>query len=60
MHPNMKATVAAGVSLLVLVVPGLSHVIHDAGGPQAVAAAAVALSVLIHAIVDRFTSRGSE
>ena len=54
MHPNVKVAVASGLAFLVLVVPGLSDVVHEAGGSEAVAAAVATLSVLVHAALHRF------
>ena len=56
MNPNLKVTLAAGLTFLVLVVPGLSDVVHEAGGSTAVVGAVVTINVLVHAAIHQFTS----
>ena len=55
MHTNLKAAVASGLAFLVLVVPGLSDVVHEAGGSEAVVGAVLTINVLSHAAIHYFT-----
>ena len=55
MNPNLKVVLASGLAFLVLVVPGLSDVVHEAGGSTAVVGAVVTINVLVHAALHRFT-----
>ena len=55
MHPNLKAALASGLAFLVIVVPGLSDVIHEAGGSEVVVAAVLTLNVLVHAAIHAYT-----
>ena len=55
MHTTLKATIASVLSLAILVLPGLTDALNDAGGPDAVAAAVVTLNVLIHGVIHHFT-----
>ena len=54
MNANLKTIIASALSLVILLVPGLSDVIHEAGGSGAVAAAAVTLTVVIHGVIHYF------
>lgn len=54
MNANLKVVLASGLSFLLLVIPGLSDVVHEAGGSTAVVAAAVTLNVLVHALVHKY------
>ena len=54
MNSTLKATIASALALVILVVPGLTDTLHEAGGPDAVAAAVVTLSVLIHGVIHYF------
>ena len=56
MNTHLKTTIAAVLAFSAMVIPGLSGIVHEAGGPDAVVAAAVTLSVLVHAAIDRFTT----
>ena len=56
MNANLKVVLASGLSFLVLVVPGLSDVVHEAGGSTAVVGAVLTLNVLVHAVIHRFAS----
>ena len=60
MNTHLKTILSAALTFVLLVSPGLSHIVHEAGGPEAVVAAAVTLSVLVHAIIDRFTGSPDE
>ena len=60
MHPNLKVVIASGLSFLVLVVPGLSGVVHEAGGSTAVVGAVVTLNVLAHAVIHRYTGKNKQ
>ena len=51
MNSNLKATIASALALAILVIPSLTDTIHAAGGADAVAAAVVTLSVLIHGVI---------
>ena len=55
MHTNLKAVLASGLTFLVLVVPGLSDVIHEAGGSELVVGAVVTLNLLVHGVLHFFT-----
>ena len=55
MHTNMKAAIASGLAFFVMVVPGLSDVVHEAGGSEAVVGAVVAINVLLHATLHWIT-----
>ena len=54
MNSTLKATIASALALAILVLPGLTDVLHEAGGPDAVAAAVVTLNVLIHGVIHHF------
>ena len=55
MHTNLKAAIASGLAFLVLVVPGLSDVVHEAGGSEAVVGTVLTINVLSHAAIHYFT-----
>ena len=59
MNSNLKAIISSSLALAVLVLPGLAGVLHDAGGPAAVAAAVVTLNVLIHGVIHYFKGDAS-
>ena len=55
MHTNLKAAIASGLAFFVMVVPGLSDVVHEAGGSEAVVGAVVSINVLLHATLHWIT-----
>ena len=50
---SVKAIVAAAIPFLVALIPGVSEVVHEAGGQDALVAAAATIAALVGAILHK-------
>ena len=50
---SVKAIVAAALPFLVALIPGVSEVVHEAGGQDALVAAAATIAALVGAILHK-------
>ena len=50
---SVKAIVAATLPFLVALIPGVSEVVHEAGGQDALVAASATIAALVGAILHR-------
>ena len=50
---SVKAIVAAALPFLVALIPGVSEVVHEAGGQDALVAAAATIAALVGAVLHR-------